>query len=50
MQGADFGGNALAQLISPKALVFYAVCAILGIWKLIDIAIWIFEHVSVDFA
>lgn len=49
MQGADFGGSALAQLFSVKALVFYAVCIVLGLWKLIDIAIWIFDHVSVDF-
>ncbi|QDP49075.1 MAG: hypothetical protein Unbinned4811contig1001_20 [Prokaryotic dsDNA virus sp.] len=38
----------LDQLI--KAMFAVLIVSVpLGLWKLIDIAVWIFDHVSVDF-
>jgi hypothetical protein len=49
MQGAFNGIGEVLESAIRFVIVSYAILIPLAIWKMIDIAIWLFSHISVQF-
>lgn len=43
-------GSSLEGIFSTAGLVFFAVVFGLGVWKVIDIIMWLFQHISISWS
>lgn len=43
-------GSGIESLFTTGTFVFLIVVSALGLWKIIDIIIWLFQHISISWS